>query len=209
MRILLTAFESYDDWDNNSSWLALVELLRDSSQDFELTTRRYPVNLPALEKKLNEDLEHSFDAVLHLGQAPGSSAIKLETVALNVAGCVDERGELLPEIIPSGPLAFRTRMPVGLWAGSLREAHIPAFVSYHAGTFLCNATMYLSHYWYHSRDLATPVGFVHLPLATEQVAQSLLAKPSLPKSTLATAIKLILNDLRNWSSDANQRQRLA
>ena len=198
MRILLTAFEPYDDWKENSSWLALVELLRDASPDFNLVTRRYPVDLQTLSKRLEKDLETRFDAILHLGQAPGTTAIKLESVALNVAGCVEDRGEELPALTKDGPLAVQTRMPIGRWVDLLRSNNIPAMVSYHAGTFLCNATMYLSHYYYQNDPSAPFVGFVHLPLATEQVAQQQRPSPSLPTEMMARAVSLILRDFTEW-----------
>lgn len=195
MQILLTAFDSYDEWSENSSWLALVEFLREGLPHHDLVTRRYPVNLTELRKQLAKDLEKPYDAVLHLGQAPGISAIKLESVALNVAGRMEEKGDELSTIVEAGPLAFQSRLPLGQWADALRQANIPTLVSYHAGTFLCNATMYLTHFWYHTRQLNVPVGFIHLPLATEQVAKMGISMPSLPSATLAAALSVVLGQL--------------
>ena len=120
VRVLLTAFEPYDHWTTNSSWLAVVELLKDFPSGGSLVTRRYPVDLPALQEKLKQDLQRDFDVVLHLGQAPGASSIKLEAIALNAAGCLDERGVELNEIIPGGPVAYRSNLPLGRWATLLR-----------------------------------------------------------------------------------------
>ncbi|MCA9129350.1 MAG: hypothetical protein KDB22_19830 [Planctomycetales bacterium] len=158
MRILLTAFEPYGDWSDNSSWLALVELLRNWPNHVELVTRRYPVDLATVRSRLNSDLQTDFDAVLHLGQAPGSPIIKLEAMALNVAGCLEQAGVELPYIVDSAPMAFRSRMPLATWNHTLAAAGIPSQISYHAGTYLCNAIMYLSHYYFYTRDLNTPVG---------------------------------------------------
>lgn len=195
MRVLLTAFEPYDEWTENSSWLTLVELLKDRPAHVELITRRYPVDLPGLQERLQRDLEHPLDVILHLGQSPGAAAIKLEAVALNFAGCVDDQGQQLPPLVDSGKLAFHSLIPLGEWSTKLRQAGIPAVVSYHAGTFLCNATMYLSHHWCEANELPTKIGFVHLPLATEQVAGSSRVMPSLPVATLAQAVRLMLEEL--------------
>lgn len=202
MQVLLTAFEPYDQWSENSSWLALVDLLRARPSDLELITRRYPVDLPELRERLEGDLEKGPDAVLHLGQAPGISSVKLEAIALNIAGCVDDHGRELPQLIEAGPLAFQSSMPLGRWSDLLCKAGIPAAVSYHAGTFLCNATMYLSHHWHHVRKMQVPTGFMHLPLATEQVAEHHRGLPSLPASMLAAAVRLVLEDLAH--ADAEQ-----
>ncbi|HAC91137.1 MAG TPA: hypothetical protein DCF63_10985 [Planctomycetaceae bacterium] len=77
VRILLTAFEAYEQWSENSSWLTLIELLKDRLHQGDLVTRRYPVDLPSLRERLYQDLQMGFDTVLHLGQSPGSPNIKL------------------------------------------------------------------------------------------------------------------------------------
>ena len=204
MRILLTAFEAYDEWTENSSWLAMVELLRSLPSSIDLVTRRYPVDLDEIQKRLEKDLDQQLDAVLHLGQAPGSSEIRLEAVALNIAGRVEEHGSELSSLTDTGPVAFRSEMPLGRWADALREAHIPAMVSYHAGTFLCNAIMYLTHHWHYTHERNVQVGFMHLPLATEQVARLGRTMPSLPTSTLAQAIGITLQELHAWHEPREQ-----
>jgi pyroglutamyl-peptidase len=195
LRILLTAFEAYGDWKENSSWLAMVELLKEAPQDIDLVTRLYPVDLQALQKMLVTDLQSEYDAVLHLGQSPGLSSVKLEKIALNVAGCVENHGEELPQLIQDGPTAFRSQMPLGDWAELLRANDIPAAVSYHAGTFLCNATMYLSHFYSGEMGRSPPIGFIHLPLTTEQVARANSTSASLPTKVLAKSIRMILGEL--------------
>lgn len=173
----------------------MIELLREMPPTMHLTTRRYPVELEALREKLEEDLSGDYDAILQLGQSPGASAVKLETFAINAVGCREEEALDLPPLSPDGPTAFRTRMPVERFATRLHEASIPASVSYHAGTYLCNAVMYLTHEWIEENDLNMPAGFIHLPLATEQVIESKSDLASLPKQTLAQAIQIILEDL--------------
>ncbi len=194
--------------------MALVEMLKDLPSDFpgefssggSLVTRRYPVDLPALQEKLKQDLQRDFDVVLHLGQSPGASSIKLEAIAVNVAGCLDERGSELDEIVPGGPVAYRSNLPLGRWATLLRDNHIPSVISYHAGTFLCNAIMYLSHHELQlrakKRKPTCKVGFVHLPLATEQVASHGQSLPSLPLSTLARSVRLLVEDLQRLNEQA-------
>lgn len=189
----------------------MVALLREFPQTLDLITRRYPVDLPQLRKRLDQDLSSDFDAIIHLGQSPGSASIKLESFALNVAGCIEERNKELPPLSPSGPAAFRTSMPLKRWKNKLTEAGVPSIVSYHAGTFLCNATMYLTHEWLHERGLNIPTGFIHLPLATEQVANAERNVASLPAETLASALRVILEDIGEnaLASPTNSSRQLA
>jgi pyroglutamyl-peptidase len=43
-RVLITAFGPYGCWEENASWLALVELTRDLPTGAEIVTRLYPVD---------------------------------------------------------------------------------------------------------------------------------------------------------------------
>lgn len=169
MRILLTAFEPYDVWERNSSWEVLIALLSDRGASPNLVTRRYPVDLAKLRSRIATDLSQGIDVVLHLGQAPGISKLHFEAVALNVAGVgVPQKGEY-KAIVDGAPVAYRTNLPIGDWVDELNSKGIPASVSYHAGTYLCNAAMFLSHHWFACRQESPLVGFVHLPLMPEQV----------------------------------------
>ena len=201
MRVLLTAFEPYEQWNSNASWLALVEMLRQRQPSPTLVTRRYPVDFHRLENLLAKDLAMGFDAVIHLGQAPGASNIRLEAVAINAGGAIADGGAYLDRLVASAPEAYRSRMPLERWMKRLHEQSIPASISYHAGTYLCNAVMFLSHHWYAQAGQPIPVGFVHLPLATEQVVDSPTPWPSLPVATLASALATILDDLEQMYAE--------
>jgi pyroglutamyl-peptidase len=196
LRILITTFEPYDQWSSNSSWDALAELLGTRGVPEGITTRRYPVDIDRMSARLTEDLERGFDAVLHLGQAPGTSAVHLETIALNVAGVTYASGDIFGEILPQAPVAYRTRLPLQAMLRQLHAERIPAKISYHAGTYLCNAVLYLSQHWHASRGLDCPVGFVHLPLTLEQVVAAGRDTPGLPKPMLAHAIGVLVDCLR-------------
>ena len=68
--VLITAFEPYDRWEQNSSWLALLELTKDLPDSPRIVTRRYPVDFSQARGKLLEDLAANYDYALLLGQAP-------------------------------------------------------------------------------------------------------------------------------------------
>ena len=67
-RVLLTAFEPYDRWKANASWLALVELTRNLPEQPQVTTRLYPVDFSEMKERLEADLSAKFDFALHVGQ---------------------------------------------------------------------------------------------------------------------------------------------
>ena len=114
-RILLTAFEPYDRWPENSSWLALVDLTRWYDGTAELTTRRYPVDLGKMSEMLRKDLQSNYDYAIHLGQAPGRGRILFEQIGLNVLGkCEQSIGDFDP-LVADGPVAYHSTLPVMSW----------------------------------------------------------------------------------------------
>ena len=194
-RILITSFEAYDRWSENSSWLALVEFTKVMEATAEITTRRYPVDFGALREHLTKDLAEDYDYALHLGQAPGAGHIHLEAIGLNVGGHSNEPLELHGALVENGPVAYRSTLPLKRFVRELRRRGIPASVSYHAGTYLCNATLYLSHYLAEERGLKTQATFIHLPLDTSQAAQKSKEVSSLPATTAAQAVQAMVEIL--------------
>jgi pyroglutamyl-peptidase len=190
--ILITAFEPYDQWVENSSWLALMDFTKNIETSHKVTTRLYPVNFEEVRRRLQKDLDANHDYVLHLGQAPGLGAIRLEAIGVNVGGSSKDPPERHRKLVNDGPVAYHSKLPLVDWVEQLREAGVPASVSFHAGTLLCNATLYMTHYLVEKMSLQTRATFVHLPLATRQVANRNKEMASLPVATSANALHLIV-----------------
>lgn len=198
MRILVTAFGPFGPFDTNSSQLCLEAL---QSQAWETATdfRVYPVDFAAARRMLAEDLAAQYRLAIHLGQSPYANGVQIEAVALNVGGPPD----LLPEhynvLEADGPVAYRTPLPVHMLASGLRCAGIAAQVSYHAGTYLCNAIYYWSHYLAARHGLATIPLLVHLPLAPDQLMARpqtpLPLGPTMPSHETARAIRVLCDIL--------------
>lgn len=206
MRVLLTAFGPYDDWPDNASWRALVRLtaeLPQLSARMQITTRRYPVEVEGMRRLLSLDLAAEnqaagYDIALHLGQAPGATRIGLESIGLNVApfsGNARPSGVAHAPLVPGGPIAYQSSLPLAAWAKSLNDRGIPAHVSFHAGTYLCNATLYYSLHLAATRNLATRAAFIHLPLDVTQTIGSSRELAAMPTETAAAALQQILSEI--------------
>ena len=193
--VLITAFEPYDRWKTNSSWLTLVQLTHRLPSQPSVTTRLYPVDFSTVRQRLTEDLKANYDYALHLGQAPGSGRIQLEAIGLNIGGSGSQPPDQFRVLVEDGPVAYRSALPLGSWAGKIRASGIPAQVSYHAGTYLCNATLYLSCYLAERMSLQTQAAFVHLPLDPSQTLKEPQDFASLPAATSAAAIELLLDEI--------------
>jgi pyroglutamyl-peptidase len=187
---LITAFQPYDRWPENSSWLALEDLTRWYDGSAEITTRRYPVDLTRMSESLRKDLHGNFDLAIHLGQSPGSTLIKLEAVGLNV------RSDGSP-LIQDAPEAYRSPLALEQCYQSLIGAGIPCEVSHHAGTYLCNAALYLSQHYSSSFGLKTRSLFVHIPLAPAQAAKDSGRLASISTPMASAAVAMVMEQLRS------------
>ena len=194
-RVLITAFEPFDRWSENSSWLALVELTRSLPESPKVVTRRYPVDFAKAKERLSEDLAADYDFALHIGQSSKIGRIELEAIGLNVGGEPSQLPDQMQPLVSGGPTAYRTPLPLARWGAMMREDGIPAQVSYHAGTYLCNGVLYLSQHIAAEKRLRTRSTFIHLPLAPQQVLGERQDWPSLPSEMCARGIRLILDDL--------------
>ncbi len=194
-RVLITAFEPYDRWKTNSSWLTLVQLMERLPDEPAITTRLYPVDFAQVKDRLAKDLTQNYDYAIHLGQAPGSSRVQLEAIAINVGGSSQQSPDEYLSLSEDGPVAYRSSLPLAHWADKLRRAGIPAQVSYHAGTYLCNATLYWTSYLVERMSLKTQSAFVHLPLDVSQAIIEPHGIAALPTEYTVSALRLILEDL--------------
>ena len=203
-RVLVTAFEPYDRWSDNSSWLALVEFTKSITTNGAVTTRLYPVDFDELRRRLETDLAADFDVAIHLGQAPGATSLCLEAVGLNVGGDPGQPAESYRPLVGDGPVAYQSSLPLQDWVQELRLAGIPASLSFHAGTFLCNATLYLTHYLAETMKLKTQATFIHLPLATSQAVAERTEVASLASEAAGRGIRLIVDGLIRQATSRHQ-----
>lgn len=202
-RVLVTAYGPYDHWRENASWLAMQELTRDLPAELDVTTRLYPVDFAAVRERLESDLSLGFDAALHLGQAPGAGRVALEMIGVNVAQERHCPADLAGPLAPDGPAAYRSELPLAEWSRMIQERGIPATVSFHAGAYLCNAALYLTHYLSERMGLETRAAFFHLPLDTSQAIEAAGDLPSLPAAVSALAVRVALADLADRSRAAS------
>lgn len=194
-RILITAFEPYGGWSENSSWLALIEFTKQLGSDSNVTTRLYPVDFDSVAQRLRKDLAADYDFALHLGQAPGAASVKLEAIGLNVGGRSEQRPEEFHRLVEDGPVAYQSALPLADWSNHLRADGIPTMVSYHAGSYLCNATLYLSHFFAETMNLKTQSAFIHLPLDYSQTLKQGKELPAMPSSLAGRALQLVVQQL--------------
>jgi pyroglutamyl-peptidase len=195
--LLLTGFEPFGGDSLNPSW----EVARALSGEVVGSLRIESLQLPCVFAQAPQVLQAALtrlspDAVLCLGQAEGRSDVTPERVAINImqARIPDNAGAQPQEeaVVPEGPAAYFTGLPLARIVQRLRELEIPASISNTAGTFVCNQVFYaLQHTWGgHGRHS----GFVHLPCLPEQAAGMTMTPPcpSLPLEMQVRAVREIV-----------------
>ena len=175
--ILVTGFEGYGGRKDNPS-ASLVGALDGSCIDgVAVKGHLLPVDLAAVRQTipdLIDDLKP--EAVVSFGLWPGEPVVRLERVAINCADfeLSDNLGMKAKEpVIENGANAFLSSLPIDEIERNVRNAGIPCRRSSSAGTFLCNATMYIALNALAHRKQTTPAGFIHLPYLPCQVAELL------------------------------------
>lgn len=130
--------------------------------------------------------------VVCLGQAGGRAEITPERVAINIddARIPDNAGRQPVDqpIVPRGPAAYWSTLPVKAIVAALQARGLPAAVSQTAGTFVCNHVFYgLMHALRRRRGVRG--GFVHLPWLPEQAGAG---QPALSLDVMVGAIEVTL-----------------
>jgi len=127
--------------------------------------------------------QHRPDFVVSLGLAPGEPVLRLETTAINRLdfGVADNDGRRPTgggPIDPVGPAARMASWDAPELVAGLLAVGLPARVSHHAGTHLCNVTLYKALGAMQAAQLPGPCGFFHFPYLPDQVARFLSGAPS-------------------------------
>jgi len=173
--ILLTGFEPFDGAVVNPSWLLAQALHGRQIAGHRVVAAQLPTAFGASAVLLARLLRAQRPAlVLCLGLAGGRQALSLERIAINVddARIPDNRGAQPVDsaVVPTGPAAYFSRLPIKAMLLAIRETGVPAEVSNSAGTFVCNHVFYaLLHLLATGRGLRrVRGGFMHLPWLPEQ-----------------------------------------
>jgi pyroglutamyl-peptidase len=191
MRVLLTGFEPFNNSPINPSQEVVQRLTNCPPDGIEL----YPAILPVEHRRGPQALlralgESQPEAVVCLGEA-GSVGICIERVAINLIDDTipDNAGECWVDqpVVPGGPAAYFTTLPVKVMQQAILEAGVPVDLSLSAGAFLCNQIAYTLLHYLASRqaagdiaaDINIPAGFIHLPRLPEQAAARKLAQPNM------------------------------
>ena len=175
MTILVTAFDPFGGESVNPAQLA-VEKLPDRIGGHTIIKAVVPTIFGRSGNIVNTLMDvHSPDAVVCVGQAGGRDAITPERVAINImdARSADNAGFVPTDVpvIPDGPAAYFSTLPVKAMISAIENAALPAKLSNTAGTFVCNQLLYRCLHHAAAHHPTCRCGFIHVPYIPEQVKE--------------------------------------
>ena len=207
--VLLTGFDPFGGAAVNPSWLAVQALQGRRIAGHRVVVAQLPTVFGAAMTQLNALLrKHRPALVICVGQAGGRAALSLERVAINLDDArIADNAAARPidtPVVPGGPTAYFTSLPVKAMLVALQRKGIAAEVSQTAGTFVCNHVFYgLMHALATRRGLRhTRGGFVHVPWLPEQGAPSMALQDIV--SGLRVAIRAALTTGEDLKVSAGQ-----
>ncbi len=206
--ILLTGYEPFDRFSYNPS--GVIALALDGHEvgaGYTVRGAVLPVDceqMPGLLTDLWEQERPAF--VVGLGLAFGETGIRLERLGHNwlAIKSPDNGGHTRPgELITEGaPAAYFSPLPLKEITEALLEKGLPAYLSDHAGTHLCNMLLFTAlHRVAQTPGDPTGCGFIHLPGTPElavhlaQADRTARPGPSLSLDLMQQAVELALNYL--------------
>ncbi|MBQ4047850.1 MAG: pyroglutamyl-peptidase I [Clostridia bacterium] len=192
--LLITGFDPFGGEAVNPSWEAVARL-PDRIGDWRVEKRQIPTQFgQAAETVLAAAAECMPNVILCVGQAGGRSSVTPEVVAINLrkATIADNAGQQPRNepVVAGAREAYFATVPVREMLAAIKARGIPAALSYSAGAFVCNDTLYqlLHHYC----GTPTRVGFIHVPFLPEQAQNG---QPSLALETITEALAAAIEAL--------------
>src|SRR6056297_420061 len=145
-KIVITGFEPFANEKINPSQ-ELLTYRGVNKNGFDIHQRLLPVTVKEAGKIITDTIEAlNPDYLISFGLNGKISHIALERVAINMvdARIPDNNGEQPKDMIikEDGPVAYWSTLPLRTMENKLKEAGIPAKISYSAGTYICNYVMY-------------------------------------------------------------------
>jgi len=201
MKVLITGFEPFGGSLLNPSQMLINAINDDIAVDIQIEKMTLPVDQVKGPLKLLDGIhQYCPDAVLAFGLASGRAKISLEQVAINLKDfrIPDNNDTVISDqpIIPNGPAAYFSTLPIRSMQTRLQAKGIPAEISFSAGAYLCNQVFYTMMHEIANHQLPIQAGFIHLPALPEQAAQSTKSLPSMCLDLEIQAGEIMINELQ-------------
>lgn len=200
MRVLVTGFEPFGEYSENSSWEVAQRVASCGIEmgEVEVVAVQLPVSFARVGEVLRSAIElHTPDLVIMLGQSAVADLIKLERVALNMMDSSNgDNDGVKPDeepIYKGDESALFTSLPIKRLRSAIDEKGIAVKISNSAGLYVCNRIYYEALRM--CKERAMQAIFVHLPLCEEQTSHQ-TDKKSMPLGDMCRAVQTIIEEMK-------------
>lgn len=193
---LVTGSVPFAGLPTNPAEILLPHVAGEVHSGIEVVTVATPVDfgrLPTLLPDLVNRYRPAF--VVSLGLALGAAVVRVEQMAINVAhfGVADNVGNqpLHQPHTDDAPDGMAASWDAPAIVAALLDAGVPAVGSFHAGTHLCNYTLFtmLAALKAQGRP-QVPCGFFHLPYLPEQIVRMMRDRGATPQKAPLAPVDL-------------------
>ena len=204
MRVLVTGFEPFGEYSENSSWEVAQLVASCGVEEAEVVAAQLPVSFVRVGEVLRSAIElHTPDLLIMLGQSTVTDRIKLERVALNMMdSAVGDNDGTTPDeepIYENEDNALLTSLPINRLRRAIEEQGVSVKISNSAGLYVCNLTYYEALRL--CKERAMQAIFLHLPLFDEQQQPQNIKKPTMPLADMAKAVQTIIEEINDTSRE--------
>ena len=198
-RILLTGFEPFGDYAENSSWAVAERVAARGACDADVVVEPLPVSYRRVSQVLRDAVaRHCPDAIILLGQSALSDRVKLERVALNLMdatrGDNDDYAPYEEPIDPAREAALFTALPIKRLHRAIAERNVAVKISNSCGLYVCNRAYFEALSICREQRAAVSAIFVHLPLFEGQISVNPNAH-TMPIEDMTLAVETIIGEV--------------
>lgn len=164
MKILITAFEPFDNNEVNYSF----ELLKELNEDENIKKLILPVEYFKSFEILKEVIEkEDLSQIILLGEARSYLSVGFEVIGINeLSKRADNKGLIsnTNKIIENGPDGLFSTLDFEVFKNSFNSVNVKFHRSYSVGTYVCNSLMYQTLlYLKETNKTKINCGFIHIP----------------------------------------------
>jgi len=196
-KLLATGFEPFDGYSVNPSDELVKAINGRKIARYDIVGATLPLDYATALDKIDKLLAaHNPQVILCCGQA-SRATISIERIAINALGTkrADNYGNT-PEtdvIDADAPAAYYANIDPHPLVEALKGEGIPAYVSYHAGTYGCNWILFNILHKIATGKIHGRATFIHLPpLPSQALEKDKMELATMPLENIVRAIETII-----------------
>jgi pyroglutamyl-peptidase len=214
MKLLLTGFDRFAALEFNPAEIIVKELAERMklSSEVALVSEVLRTEFDSAGVRIQHLIEEfQPNVVICIGVAVDRKIISLERVALNLidTSLPDNAGraDSGKPIVNDAPVAYLSTLPLNKILQQLNWLDIPAEISNHAGTYVCNYVFYLARHTIEQLGIHARCGLIHIPPISGRTTYLKSPSNRLSASEVLKGIETCISVLQSSNSSFSGQSR--